>query len=326
MVIRMRYLIGTRGSKLALVQTNLVIEKLTQAYPKDEFLPVVIKTTGDIVKNRQLDQIGSKGIFVKEIEEELLEGKIQMAVHSLKDMPEEPAEGLTFAKAWLREDSRDVLILKNVASIDDLPKGSVIGTGSKRRKYQLLQKRPDLRIVGIRGNIDTRLRKLYGGEAIFDESSQEEVTLDGIVIAAAGIKRIGRAGEVTQYLSVDDMIPAPAQGTLALEVRADNLELLTKLDALSDEKTDLCVQAERGFLKRIGGDCHTPVAAFCDVNASGKLELRAMYGTEDGSKLASTKVSEADGAGCVSEKEKTAKMVEVAAQKICEELGELRFS
>ena len=247
MVIRMRYLIGTRGSKLALVQTNLVIEKLTQAYPKDEFLPVVIKTTGDIVKNRQLDQIGSKGIFVKEIEEELLEGKIQMAVHSLKDMPEEPAEGLTFAKAWLREDSRDVLILKNVASIDDLPKGSVIGTGSKRRKYQLLQKRPDLRIVGIRGNIDTRLRKLYGGEAIFDESSQEEVTLDGIVIAAAGIKRIGRAGEVTQYLSVDDMIPAPAQGTLALEVRADNLELLTKLDALSDEKTDLCVQAERGF-------------------------------------------------------------------------------
>ena len=316
MVIRMRYLIGTRGSKLALVQTNLVIEKLTQAYPKDEFLPVVIKTTGDIVKNRQLDQIGSKGIFVKEIEEELLEGKIQMAVHSLKDMPEEPAEGLTFAKAWLREDSRDVLILKNVASIDDLPKGSVIGTGSKRRKYQLLQKRPDLRIVGIRGNIDTRLRKLYGGEAIFDESSQEEVTLDGIVIA----------GEVTQYLSVDDMIPAPAQGTLALEVRADNLELLTKLDALSDEKTDLCVQAERGFLKRIGGDCHTPVAAFCDVNASGKLELRAMYGTEDGSKLASTKVSEADVAGCVSEKEKTAKMVEVAAQKICEELGELRFS
>ena len=312
----MRYLIGTRGSKLALVQTNLVIEKLTQAYPKDEFLPVVIKTTGDIVKNRQLDQIGSKGIFVKEIEEELLEGKIQMAVHSLKDMPEEPAEGLTFAKAWLREDSRDVLILKNVASIDDLPKGSVIGTGSKRRKYQLLQKRPDLRIVGIRGNIDTRLRKLYGGEAIFDESSQEEVTLDGIVIA----------GEVTQYLSVDDMIPAPAQGTLALEVRADNLELLTKLDALSDEKTDLCVQAERGFLKRIGGDCHTPVAAFCDVNASGKLELRAMYGTEDGSKLASTKVSEADVAGCVSEKEKTAKMVEVAAQKICEELGELRFS
>ena len=157
----MRYLIGTRGSKLALVQTDYVIDKLKRVYPDDDFKAVIIKTTGDLEQKKALDKIGSKGIFVKEIEDELLSGKIHMAVHSMKDMPDEPAAGLTFAKAWKREDPRDVLVLKNAASLDELPHGAVIGTGSKRRKYQLLKLRPDLKVVGIRGNIDTRLRKLY---------------------------------------------------------------------------------------------------------------------------------------------------------------------
>lgn len=292
----MNYFVGTRGSKLALVQTNLVIERLKSAYPEEEFEAVIIKTTGDIEKNRQLDQIGSKGIFVKEIEEELLEGKIHMAVHSLKDMPDEPAKGLTFSKAWTREDSRDVLVLRDVKSLDELPEGAVIGTGSKRRKFQLLKIRPDLRVVGIRGNIDTRLRKLYNKEIVCDDNYKDGLVLDGIVIAAAGIKRIGRETEITQYLSVDDMIPAPAQGTLALEVRADNDELIKKLDALSDEKTDICISAERGFLKMIGGNCHTPVAAYCDFE-DGKLKLRAMYGREDGSAIATTIVGEDDVSG-----------------------------
>ena len=132
----MRYLIGTRGSKLALVQTDYVIDKLKRAYPDDDFKAVIIKTTGDLEQKKALDKIGSKGIFVKEIEDELLSGKIHMAVHSMKDMPDEPAAGLTFAKAWKREDPRDVLVLKNAASLDELPHGAVIGTGSKRRKYQ----------------------------------------------------------------------------------------------------------------------------------------------------------------------------------------------
>ena len=308
----MRYYVGTRGSKLALVQTNYVIDRLKEAYPEDEFEAVVIKTTGDIQADRQLDKIGSKGIFVKEIEEELADGRIQMAVHSLKDMPDEPEAGLTFAKAWKREDSRDVLVLKNAKTLDELPEGAVIGTGSKRRKYQLLKLRPDLKVVGIRGNIDTRLRKLY----------EDEETLDGIMIAAAGIKRIGRADEISQYMSVDEIIPAPAQGTLALELRADNTELLAKLNALADEDTDRCVQMERAFLKQIGGDCHTPVAAYCDVNDRGELELRAMYGTEDGSRLASTKVTEADDdvADCASQNERMAKMVDVAVGRICQKL------
>ncbi len=284
----MRYLIGTRGSKLALVQTDYVIDKLKKAYPDDDFEDVIIKTTGDIEQKKALDKIGSKGIFVKEIEDELLSGKIHMAVHSMKDMPDEPAAGLTFAKAWKREDPRDVLVLKNAASLDELPQGAVVGTGSKRRKYQLLKLRPDLKVVGIRGNIDTRLRKLYDGE----------IMLDGIVLAAAGIKRIGRESEITQFFSEDEVIPAPAQGTLALELRADNAELMQKLDALSDEETDLCANVERDFLKQIGGNCHLPVAAYCDIvsvkdssndiSKNSRLRLLAMFGSEDGNSLART--------------------------------------
>ena len=161
----MRYLIGTRGSKLALVQTDYVIDKLKRAYPDDDFKAVIIKTTGDLEQKKSLDKIGSKGIFVK----------IHMAVHSMKDMPDEPVAGLTFAKAWKREDPRDVLVLKNAASLDELPHGAVIGTGSKRRKYQLLKLRPDLKVVGIRGNIDTRLRKLYDGEIIYEEIADNTV-------------------------------------------------------------------------------------------------------------------------------------------------------
>lgn len=302
----MRYLIGTRGSKLALVQTDYVIDKLKRAYPDDDFKPVIIKTTGDIEQKKALDKIGSKGIFVKEIEDELLSGKIHMAVHSMKDMPDEPAAGLTFAKAWKREDPRDVLVLKNAASLDKLPHGAAIGTGSKRRKYQLLKLRPDLKVVGIRGNIDTRLRKLYDGEIIYEEvadntvnnneiangkqNKYNEYRLDGIVLAAAGIKRIGRESEITQYFSEDDMIPAPAQGTLALELRADNTKLMAKLDALSDEKTNLCAGFEREFLKRIGGNCHLPVAAYCDIvsEKDSRLRLLAMFGSEDGKQLART--------------------------------------
>ena len=252
----MRYRVGTRGSKLALAQTKQVIEKLKSAFPEDEFDVVIIKTTGDMDQKSRLDQIGSKGIFVKEIEEELLEEKIHLAVHSMKDMPDTTADGLIFAKAWKREDPRDVLILREAASVDDLPKGAVIGTGSKRRKYQLLKIRPDLNIVGIRGNVDTRIRKM-----------QED-------------------------LEPDQMIPAPAQGTLALEVKADNIQLIRKLNRLSDQETDICVKAERQFLKQIGGSCHIPVGAYCKIQDE-KLILRAMFGTEDGKKLAYTKVESA---------------------------------
>ncbi len=270
----MHYIIGTRGSKLALLQTESVMEKLKKAYPKDSFSIKIIKTTGDKNQIQALDKIGSKGLFTDEIEKELLSGEIAMAVHSMKDMPDTPQEGLAFSKAWKREDPRDVLILKNYKSLYELPAGSTIATGSKRRAYQLNIIRPDIRIVGIRGNVDTRIKKLY------DENEK----LDGIVLAAAGLKRIGRESEITQYLEPDKMIPAPAQGTLALEVKEDNITLLEKLNALSDSQSQLAVDVERGFLKAIGGDCHLPIGAYLNE----RNELMALFGNESGTKLAQT--------------------------------------
>jgi hydroxymethylbilane synthase/uroporphyrinogen III methyltransferase/synthase len=278
----MIFRIGTRGSKLALAQTNSVIERLRKTYPKHEYQAVVIKTTGDLVLDRPLDAIGSKGIFVDEIEKALLNGDIQLAVHSMKDMPGEPAEGLVFAKAWKREDPRDVLVLKDVDSLKELRKGANIATGSKRRTYQLLQMRSDINICPIRGNIDTRLRKLQEG---LDDGTK----LDGVILAAAGLRRLGLEERITQYFDADEMIPAPAQGTLALELSKENTGLLEMIDSLFDESTEKAVSLERGFLNGIGGDCHLPVGAYAEETSEG-YRLYALFGNEDGSRLARTVV------------------------------------
>jgi hydroxymethylbilane synthase len=269
----MKIVIGTRGSKLALAQANHVMERLQAAYREDVFSLQIIQTKGDRITNMPLEQIGDKGLFVREIEAQLISGEIQMAVHSMKDMPAELPEDLCFAKVWEREDPRDVLVLRDKKSLEELPQGAVIGTGSKRRAYQLLQLRPDLKIVGIRGNVDTRLRKM------------EEQQMDGIVLAAAGLHRLGRREVITQYLEPEKMIPAVAQGTLALELRKDNTKLLQMLNALSDEKTQLVTEAERAFLQGIGGDCHMPIGAYGRMMQDGKLELMVVCGKEDGSEL-----------------------------------------
>ena len=295
MIIR----IGTRGSKLALAQTNYVIEKLQERFPEHEYRVVVIKTTGDLDLNRPLDAIGSKGIFVDEIEKALLSGEIQMAVHSMKDMPSGVTEGLVFSKAWKREDPRDVLVLKNAASLKELRQGANIATGSKRRSYQLLKLRPDLNICPIRGNIDTRLRRLQ-------EGLPDGTQLDGIVIAAAGLKRLGLTDRISEYLSPDDMIPAPAQGTLAIELAAKNTDLLAMVNSLSDKETDEAVCLERSFLKEIGGDCHLPVGAYADRSDEG-WSLYALFGNEDGSSLART---------VVRAKEASSELVESAVKEI----------
>lgn len=270
----MNYKIGTRGSRLALVQANMVCERLKEAYPEDTFEICVIRTKGDRIKDIPLREIGDKGLFVTEIEEQLKNGEIQLAVHSMKDMPEQPAEGLMFAKAWEREDARDVLVLREAQSLKALPGGAVIGTGSKRRAFQLLKIRNDLKIVDIRGNVDTRLSKM------------QDKKMDGIVLAAAGLKRLGMEDMITQYLNVDEMIPAPAQGILAIELRADDERLLSMLNALSDDETEETAAAERGFLKAIDGDCHLPIGAYCEKTEEGALRLRAMFGNEEGSRIA----------------------------------------
>lgn len=264
--------IGTRGSKLAMIQTELVCEALKHHFPEHTYKIIVISTKGDRIQNIALREMGDKGIFVKEIEDKLLRGEIQLGVHSMKDMPSESADGLVFTKSWKREDPRDVLILREAASLHALREGAVIGTGSIRREYQLKRLRPDIRIAGIRGNIDTRLRKM------------EEQKLDGIVLAAAGLKRLKLEHVITEYLEPEQMVPACAQGALALEIREDNRALQKMLDSLSDEESQSCVEAERTFLKAIGGGCHVPAGANCRRCDNG-LELTAVFGTEDGSRL-----------------------------------------
>lgn len=239
----MKYRIGTRGSALALAQADHVRNRLAKAYPDHEFEIRVIRTTGDRVAHKPLHEIGGKGVFVKEIEEEILDYKADIGVHSMKDMPSCPAPGLVFAKAWKREDPRDALVLREKRSLEELPKGAVIGTGSRRREFQIKRMRPDIEVVNIRGNVDTRLRKM------------EEQRLDGLILAAAGLKRLGLEDRITRYFSEEEMIPAPAQGVLALEVRQEDRELLAMLEGLWDEETAWAVEAERGFLQEIGGDC-----------------------------------------------------------------------
>ena len=266
----MHYVIGTRGSKLAVAQAETVRTKLAETYPKDTFELRIISTKGDLMSDRPLHEIGGSGVFVREIEQQILSGEIQLGVHSMKDMPADPANGLTFAKAWKREDPRDVLILREKRSLWELPQGAVIGTGSKRRMLQLKKLRPDLIVTGIRGNVETRLLKM------------DQERLDGIVLAAAGMHRLGMQNRITQYLEADEMVPAPAQGILALEILEKEERLLSMLNALSDPDTVLAAEAERSFLREMGAGCHVPVGAVFRQDTSGNGRLLAMFG--DGTK------------------------------------------
>ena len=252
----MKIIVGTRGSKLAVTQTNWVINKLKEKHPEVEFETKIIKTKGDLIQNVSLDKIGDKGLFVKEIEQQLIDGQIDMAVHSMKDMPSNLPEGLKFASIPKREDA----------------------TGSKRRKYQLLKHRPDLNIVPIRGNVDTRIRK------IVDEN------LDGVVLAASGLLRVGLEDKITYYIPKDIMIPAPAQGALAIEIRENSKDIEEIINSLKDKETEIQVAAERGFLDGINGSCHIPIGAYCDVDGEN-ISLTGLYGDEEGNNLITKTIS-----------------------------------
>jgi len=269
----MKICVGTRGSKLALTQTKWVISKLKEKHHDVDFEIKIIKTKGDLIQNVALDKIGDKGLFTKEIEDQLLNNEIDMAVHSMKDMPSSLPEGLRFSHTPKREDVRDILILKEgYKSIDELPKGAKIGTGSKRRKYQLLNNRPDLDIVPIRGNIDTRVKKIY------------TENLDGVVLAAAGISRVSMEIENSILIPVDVVIPAPAQGALAIEIRENDEVVDNIIKAIKDDITEIQVKAERAFLDGISGSCHIPIGAYCYIN-NEELTLIGLYGDEEGKVL-----------------------------------------
>lgn len=246
--------IGTRGSALALWQANWVKSALEAAHPDLRVTLCVIKTKGDKILDVPLAKVGGKGLFVKEIEEALLAGQVDLAVHSMKDMPAAVADGLEIGPVPLREDPADVLVSAGGGPLADLPKGAKVGTSSLRRAAQLCHARPDLQIVSLRGNLDTRLRKL------------ETEGLDAVVLAAAGIKRLGLAARICERIGFDVMLPAVAQGALCLEMRREDHAVVDATAFLNDEPSRRAVMAERAFLARLGGSCQVPVAGHAVID------------------------------------------------------------
>lgn len=269
-----KIVVGSRRSKLAMTQTKWVIEQLKKLGAPFEFEVKEIVTKGDQILDVTLSKVGGKGLFVKEIEHEMLTKKIDMAVHSMKDMPGILPEGLTIGCIPEREDPRDVLISKSHKGLDELPKGAIVGTSSLRRKAQILKRRPDLQVKWIRGNIDTRLRKLQTED------------YDAIILAAAGLSRMGWSQEiVTEFLDPNVCIPAVGQGALAIECREDDDELLEWLEKLTDQKTALAVRAERAFLNKMEGSCKVPVGGYATVKDGEKVELTAFVASTDGKEI-----------------------------------------
>jgi len=272
--------LGTRGSPLALAQAAEVKARLAAAHPElaadDAITIVAIRTTGDRPSERSLAEQGGKGLFTKEIEEALLAGTIDIAVHSLKDMPTALPDGLVLSCHLPREDPRDALIARDAGSIAALPRGAAIGTASLRRKAQLLHRRPDLKVVPLRGNIGTRLGKLASGECA------------ATLLAVAGLKRLGRDDCISAVLTPEEMLPAVGQGVIAIEIRADDQRAYDFLSPIDDATTACCAIAERALLEVLDGSCRTPIAALATLNA-GLLALDAMVIWPDGRTLHQTR-------------------------------------
>ncbi|MDL4841693.1 hydroxymethylbilane synthase [Aquibacillus rhizosphaerae] len=265
-----KIVIGSRKSNLALTQTDWVIEQLKNAGANYNFEVKKIVTKGDKILDVTLSKVGGKGLFVKEIEQAMYDKEIDMAVHSMKDMPAEVAEGLTIGTIPSREDHRDAFISNNNVLLKDLPKGAIVGTSSLRRGSQVLAARPDLEIKWIRGNIETRLRKL------------KEEDFDAIVLAAAGLIRMGWGDDlVTEYLDPEMCVPAVGQGALAIECRKDDKELIELLEKISDEHTTRTVTAERTFLHLLNGGCQIPIGGYAYLEGD-EVVLTALVATPDG--------------------------------------------
>jgi hydroxymethylbilane synthase len=268
-----KLLLGTRGSQLARAQSTHVAGAL-RARGHDVEL-TFLETRGDRVIDKTIPEIGGKGLFTAELEEALRTGRIDLAVHSLKDLPTEDAPGLVVAAVPLREDWHDALVSKG-RKLAELPRGARVGTASLRRKALLMQRRPDLEIVALRGNVDTRLKRVKEG------------AVDAIVLAAAGLRRLGRKDAITELL---DFLPAPAQGALAIQVRADRDDILAAAKSLHDELSGRCAHAERELLHLLGGGCSVPVGAL-SLPEGHHLKLRAVVAAPDGSRIV-----EAEGVG-----------------------------
>lgn len=269
-----KIIVGSRRSKLALTQTNWVMDQLKKLDPSFDFEVKEIVTKGDQILDVTLSKVGGKGLFVKEIEQSMLDKEIDMAVHSMKDMPAVLPEGLTIGCIPFREDHRDALISKGHVKLKDLKPGAIIGTSSLRRSAQLLVARPDLEIKWIRGNVDTRLAKL------------ETEEYDAIILAAAGLSRLGWATDVvTEFLDAELCIPAVGQGALSIECRADDKELLELFEKFTCKKTERAVRAERAFLQKMEGGCQVPIAGFARVEENDEIVLNVLVASPEGHEI-----------------------------------------
>jgi hydroxymethylbilane synthase len=266
----MKLRLGTRGSRLALVQTSWVADALRRLGAEVELVP--IKTSGDRLAEVALADFGGKALFVKEIEEALLDGRVDLGVHSLKDMPALLPPGLVIAAYPAREDPRDALLSPSAGAIEDLPRGARVGTSSLRRRVLLLSRRPDLAVEPIRGNVETRLGKLESGQ------------YDALIMAQAGLNRLGIAPPHAWPLPVEDFVPAVGQGILAVEVRQADRETLELLSRLDDTRTRMEALAERSFLAALGAGCHTPVAGHCRLHV-GALKMGGLVASLDGATM-----------------------------------------
>lgn len=268
--------LGTRGSKLALQQAGQVRDALQKAHAGLAVEIVVITTTGDWRpdqgETRLSEAQGGKGLFAREIENALLAGTVDIGVHSAKDMPSFLVPGLSLLHFMPRADPRDAFLSRKYPSIDALPPGAVVGTSALRRQAILLHMRPDLQIVPLRGNVPTRIDKLYQGQ------------LDAIILAAAGLHRLQLEAEITAYLSVDQMLPAAGQGIIAIETRVDDKAIQTLLDPINDHASSLCISAERRVLQELDGSCRTPISAFATLNGD-TMQLRGLVARPDGTEI-----------------------------------------
>jgi hydroxymethylbilane synthase len=264
--------IGTRASKLALWQANWVKSALIEAYPQQNIELVTIKTKGDKILDVPLAKVGGKGLFVKEIEQALLDGRIDIAVHSMKDMPAEIPAGLYIGAIPARGDSADVLISKNDLHFSELKQGGVIGTSSLRRGAQIRHMRPDIVIVPLRGNVETRLKKL------------QTENMDAVVLAAAGVKRLNLEHRITEYLDSDIMLPAVGQGALSIEIRQNDPDIQSIIETLDDPHTRAIVTGERAFLNYLGGSCQVPIAGHGEINRD-TFNLTGLVADLDGSRI-----------------------------------------
>jgi len=268
MKMKKKWIIGTRGSGLALKQTGIVVERLKALYPHIEVEVKTIKTKGDTIWDRPLHLVGGKGLFVKEIEDAMVKGQIDLAVHSVKDMPTEMADGLTIGAILEREDPRDVFISHTYNGINELKPKATIGTSSLRRRSQLINIKRDINIVDIRGNVDTRIRKIT------------ERQLDGIILAYAGVKRMGLQDKIKEILPVDVMVPPAGQGAIGIETK-DNKDILELLRPLNHEKSLKEITIEREIQKGIGGGCQVPLGINASISGD-RLTINIFLGKESG--------------------------------------------